>query len=99
MSDNPSDLPVQNGQCAGILDFSTEELIAELREEFTKRKPKEPQRLPGDMTKDDIIKATGFSRETVRLRMKDLVEDGKWQKLWVYEPDGKKVLVFRKVIS
>ena len=98
MSDNTENIPVQNERDTNVLGFSEEELLDELGLVFaTNGQLRQPQRQPGDFDYYQLIDKFGVCRESVRLKMMKLCRTGTWRRLWVYDKDNARVMVFRKV--
>ncbi len=70
-------------------DALRDALIAEIASEF----PQPPR--PGDLTKADIMQATGWSAPTAAYRLSKLVAEGKLE-TEMCMADGKRIRVWRK---
>ena len=69
---------------------------AALLEEIARFSTKPPME-PTDITLEDVMQALGRSHNPARDHMRQLVETGQWQRLYVWDEHGQRRRVWRKV--
>lgn len=94
MSDNTSNLPIQEQRDQNVLDFTEAEILEELRDILAPA-PGGDKR-PTDFNKLELAEKFGVSEETVRTKMKPVVEAGKWLYIKVMTKTGEIESVYRK---
>ena len=94
MPDNTDNLPIQGQRDPNVLDFTVDEILEELREILTPA-PGGDKR-PTDFNKLELAEKFGVSEETVRTKMKPVVEAGKWLYIKVMTKTGEIETVYRK---
>ena len=94
MSDIREDISNEDLQIRESLDFTEEELLAELAEHFDTYVFSDRQ--PGDLDYDQLQDRFGFSKETIRRKMVQLEKQGLWERVYLCE-EGRRIVVFRKV--
>lgn len=76
--------------------MSTDEISKEIYEELDNLFHVEPK-LPGDITTEELMERYELSKESVRIKMKTMLDKKIYQKIKVTDADGKRGWVYRKV--